>query len=282
MAMKRHANTNRLRWNAPLRAVRGLSLPDRLRWRNRILPLVGACIIVCSIGMTTSARATPSTFSSQTADEIVAQARAAMTSAGSVSASGEGPVSIPGVEKVIARENDYTSAASGSQLLQMTSRHLKSGIVLPTASVLDVGGQLFVDANASFWTSSAGLTNLEGNAAANRWVQIQASSDLYAFATADLTMPSLLTDLFSSDKYHKGPVRTIDGVRTIAIGYKNSGYDSGQATCYVALGGQHLPVSVTLAGLSLRLRSWGQTKAVTAPPGAVQLSQLLPPSESTA
>lgn len=282
MAMSKHTRSNGLRTSAFLRVERDFAHVGGIRWRNRILPLLGTGIAVGSIGMTTSAHAsTSSSFSSQTADAIVAQARAAMTTAGSVSASGEGPLSIPGVGKVITSENDYTSGTSGSQVMKMTSTHLKSGVVLPSASVLDVGGQLFVDANASFWSSSAGLTNAEAHGAANRWVQIQTSSDLYESAAADLTMPSLVTDLFSSHNYHKGPVRTVDGVRSIAITYMNSGNDPGQATCYIALGGHHLPVSVTLGGISLRLKSWGQTKAVMAPAGVVQLGNLLPPSEST-
>ena len=281
MAISKPTRSSLLRGSTWFRVVeRHFTHVDGNRWSKRVLPLVGTSIVVGSIVVTTSAHATTPSFSSQPADAIVAQARAAMTSAGSVSASGDGPLSIPGVGKVITRENDYTSATSGSQVMTMTSAHLKSGIVLPSASVLDVGGQLFVDANASFWSSFAGLTNVEAHGAANRWVQIQPSSDLYALAAADLTMPSLLTDLFSSDHFHKGPVRTIDGVRAIAITYKNSGNDSGQATCYVALGGQHLPVSVTIGGFSLRLRSWGETKEVTAPAGAVQLASLLPPSES--
>jgi len=247
-----------------------------------ILPLVGTCVAVGSLGVTASAYATAPAFGSQSADAIVAQARVAMASAGSVTASGQGPLNIAGVGKVVTRESDYSSATSGSQVLQMSSTHLKSGTVLPSASVLDVGGHLFVDANAPFWSSSAGLTDTEAHEASSRWVQIQPSSDLYASAAADLTMPSLLTDLFSSDDFHKGSVRTIDGVRTIAITYMNSGNDAGRATCYIALGGSHLPVSVTLGGLSLRLKSWGETKVVTAPANAVQLTSLLPPSESTA
>jgi hypothetical protein len=190
-------------------------------------------------------------------------------------------VSIPGVGKVTADEVDYASATAGSQVLRFTSAHPKAETLLPSASVLDVGGQLFVDASSSFWVSSAGLTHTEALEAANRWVQIQSSSALYAPAAADLTMPSLLTDLFSSKNYKRGSVRTIDGVRSIAITYMNTGYDSGKTTCYVELGGNHLPVLVTVGGLSLHLKSWGQTKAITAPLNPVQLSSLLPPSEST-
>jgi hypothetical protein len=249
--------------------------------RRKLLPLVGAGILVGCLGVTTPAHATTPSFGSQTADAIIAQTRAAMSSAGSVSASGKGSMKISGVGNVTVSEHDYSSMTSGTQILQITSTHVKAGTTLPSASVLDVGGQLFVDANAPFWASSAGLTDAEAVNAANRWVQIQPSSPLYATAAADLTMPSLLTDLFSSHNFHKGNVRTIDGVRSIAITYTNTGEDSGHATCYVALGENHLPVSISLGGESFRFSSWGQMKAVTAPPNPAQLSNILPPSEST-
>jgi hypothetical protein len=252
-----------------------------LRSRHVGSAAIGVGIVVGSIGLTTTAHASTSSFSSQTASAIIAQSRAAMSSAGSVSASGNGSLKIPGIGKVTFSENDYSSATSGSQTLNMTSAHLKSGTVLPSASVLDLSGQLFVDANAPFWSSSAGLSRTEAVNAANRWVQIQSSSPLYTTAAADLTMPTLLTDLFSSGNFHKGHVRTIDGVRSIAITYTNTGEDPGHATCYVALGNNHLPVSVTIGGESIRFNAWGQEKAVTAPPNPAQLSNIVPPSEST-
>jgi len=250
-------------------------------WRNGLLPLLGVCAVVGSVGVTTSAHAATSSFGSQTANAIIAQSRAAMSSAGSVDARGNGSMEISGIGEVTLNESDYTSATSGSQILKMTSAHLKSGSVLPSASVSDVGGQLFVEANAPFWSSSAGLSDTEAFNAANRWVQIQSSSPLYASAAADLTMPSLLADLFSSHSFHKGQVRTIDGVRSVAVTYTNTGEDPGHATCYIALGGKHLPVAVSLGGISLRFASWGQTKAVTAPPHPAQLSSIVPPIEST-
>ena len=255
--------------------------PFGFRWRAGLPPLVGACIVMGAMGITTSAPAASPSFGSQTASVIIAQSRAAMASAGSVSASGKGSGKIPGLGKVTFTEIDYSATTSGSQVLKMTSAHAKSGTALPSATTLDVGGQLYVQANAPFWSSSAGLTDAEAVHAANQWVQIQPSSSLYATAAADLTMPSLLTDLFSSANFHKGTVRTIDGVRAIAITYTNTGEDPGQATTYVALGGKHLPVSVSIGGESIRFTSWGRTKTITAPPNTVQLSSLLPPSEST-
>jgi hypothetical protein len=249
--------------------------------RTSLLSLVGVCLAASSIGVTTPAHAATPSFGSQPASAIIADARAAMSSAGTVTASGNGSAKIPGVGTVKVNENDYSSTTSGSQILKISSTHPKAGTVLPSASVLDVGGQLFVEANAPFWSSSAGLSATEAQSAANRWVQIQTSSPLYTTAAADLTMPTLITDLFNSHNFHKGHVQTIDGVQAIAISYKNTGEDSGTATAYIALGGRHLPVSVAIGGESIRFTSWGQMKALTAPANPVQLSSILPPTEST-
>ncbi len=42
-------------------------------------------------------------------------------------------------------------------------------------------------------------------------------------------------------------------------------------TCYIATGGAHLPVSVAIGGLVLRLGSWGSSEPPVAPAGAITL-----------
>ena len=214
-------------------------------------------------------------FSGQSANTIVERARAAMATAGSVSASGHGVGTASGGGKVEIRESDYTGATSGTQQFKITSID-GSGVNLPTASTVDVDGSVYVDANAEFWTSSAGLSNSQAAAVANRWVQIPSSNPFYALAAADLTMPSLVSDMFSAKKFHKGRIVSVDGVRAISIAYTNTGNDAGPAICDVALGGNHLPVAVTIDGITLHLTLWGKTKAVTAPVGA----PLLPSTSS--
>jgi hypothetical protein len=234
---------------------------------------------VCAVP-TVQAQATSTAFASQSAGAIVSQARAAMAAEGSVSAVGRGSGTASGVGKVEMNEQDYTAATSGIQQLKMTSSR-STGTGLFSASTTDVDGQLYVDANAPFWVGSAGMTESQAVVLENRWIEIPSSSPLYTTAAADLTLPSLLTDLFSAKNYHKGKVLSVDGVRSIAITYSNSGLDAGPATCEIALGGKHLPVSSTIAGLTVRFESWGKTRPVSAPAGAVSLSSLVPPAEAT-
>jgi hypothetical protein len=66
----------------------------------------------------------------------------------------------------------------------------------------------------------------------------------------------------------------VDGVRTVAITYRNTGNDAGPVTCYVGLGGSHLPVAVTIGGLTLQLSAWGKVRDLAAPTGVIPLPVL--------
>ena len=242
-----------------------------------LLTLVSLGVVV-PLGMAIPASAS---IESQSASAMVAEASAAMTKAGSVTAAGHGEVTIPGVGKVNLVESDYAGSSAGSQVLKTTATHAHNGTPLPSASTLDVDGALYVDANEAFWSTSVGLAATDAALVADKWVQIPNSSPIYTPAADDLTMSTLTQDLFDAQTYRKGPVETIDGVRTVKITYTNAGTDAGPATCYLAVGGRHLPVSVTIGGLALRLSSWGETRTVTAPQGAVLLPTNLTPAASS-
>jgi hypothetical protein len=240
---------------------------------------VAAALIVAVAAGVVSAQAAP-TFASQPASAIVAQTRAAMTAAGSVSANVSGSGSGSGVGKVELSEQNYSGTTSGIQHLKVTpNRASRAG--LPMATVIDVAAQLYTNADAAFWVSSGGMTSTQAAILANRWIQIPSSSPLYATAVADLTMPSLVSDLFSASTFHKGRIVSIDGVRSIAITYSNAGEDPGPATCDISLGGKHLPIAATIDGITLHFGSWGKTELVNAPKGAVSLSSLVSPGEAT-
>ncbi len=200
-----------------------------------------------------------------------------MIEAGSVSATGEGMTTVPGPGKALLTETNYTDGSSGSQVVSMTSGSAGSA-ALPSATTLDVAGSVFVDADAPFWTSTVGLDTVLATQVAGRWVEIPKSSPVYAPAAADLTMASLVEDVFHARAYRKGGVRTIDGVRAVAITYTNTGSDSGPVVCYLAAGGSHLPIQLTIGGLTLHLGSWGVRRSVESPPGAIPLPD---PTSST-
>ncbi len=241
-----------------------------LRRGSLLIALSFAVLTLLAASRPAVASSSGSASTTQAARAIVAEARAAMTRAGSVSAHGSGTTSIPGVGEATVTETDYSEANSGDQTVSMTSATSGSAI-LPEANTVDVSGVVYVKANAAFWRSTVGMAGGSATQVAGQWVLVPRSSSLYGSASADLTMPSLIQDMFHAESYHKGPVRTVDGVRAVAITYQNSGNDSGPATCYVAIGGSHLPVLLTIGGLSLHLGSWGHFQSLSAPSATVPL-----------
>ncbi len=221
------------------------------------------------LGVNTTASAASSGANAKAALTLIAEARDAMTAAGSVSAVGGGTTRIPGVGTATVTESDYADSTSGTQTVQMTSGRAGSD-ALPSATTVDLGGTLDIDADASFWSTSMGVADPQATQLANRWVQIPGSSPTYGSAVADLTMPSLTQDLFDARGYHEGRTLTVDGVRAVAITYRNTGNDAGPVTCYVGIA-SHLPVAVTIGGLTLHLSAWGKVRALTTPTGVIPL-----------
>ncbi len=242
-------------------------------------PPVGALVIALSmaalvvLGVTTTAATAPSDTNAKEASTLVTEARAAMLAAGAVSATGGGSTHVTGVGRVIVSESDYAGPTSGSQELTMTSRQ-GTTTALPNATTLDITGALYVDGDAAFWSSTMATGDREAAALAGTWVQIPTSSPAYSPAAADLTLPSLVRDLFDATTYHEGGTRIVDGVRAVAVSYQNSGDDAGPVTCYLATGGTHLPVAVTVSGLTLHLSGWGRARGLAAPVDASPMPAL--------
>ena len=239
-------------------------------------PPLGALVIALSmaalvvLGVTTTAVTAPSGTNATEASTLVSEARAAMVAAGSVSATGGGPTRIAGIGRAVVAESDYAGPTSGSQRLTVTSRQATT-TALPAATTVDIAGSLYVDGDAAFWSSTMATGDREAAAAAGTWVQIPNDSPAYAAGAADLTVPSLIRDLFDATSYHEGRTLTVDGVRAVAVSYQNRGNDAGPVTCYLAAGGTHLPVAVTVSGLTLHLSGWGQARVLAAPTGAIPM-----------
>ncbi len=250
-------------------------------------PPLGALVVALSfvallvLGVAATAPVMPPGANAKSALALVTEARAAMTAAGSVSATGSGTTQIPGIGKATLTESDYSDTSSGTQVVKVTSASAGSQ-ALPSATTVDVAGVVDVDADASFWSSTLGVARAQAMELADQWVQVPDGSPAYAPAAADLTMPSLTQDLFDASSYHKGKTQTVDGVRVVAITYRNSGNDAGPVTCLIDVGGSHLPVEVIIDGLTLHLNGWGKVRVLTAPTKAVPLPALDTPTTSHA
>jgi len=219
------------------------------------------------------APASAAASASTSAGALVAQARAAMARAGSVAAQGQGSTTLPGFGPATLTETDYSGPTSGSQVVSMTSPGA-GPTTLPSANTVDVSGALYVNANIPFWTTTVGMGPASATPIAGRWVRIPQHSPAYGPAASDLTMPSLIHDLFHARHYGQDGIRTVDGVRVVVLAYRNTGNDAGPVTCDVTLTAPHLPVLATIGGLTLHLGSWGRTQPVAVPPGAVAMPDI--------
>jgi len=242
-------------------------------------PRIGALAAVVTLslallGSFASGAGATSSFTSHSAAQIMATARSAMKAAGSVIATGSGEVSITGVGNAHISEQNYSGPTSGTQRAVFTSTTSKTP--LPSGAVTLVGNALYVYANAPFWATAPNVNAAQATALSYKWIEILKSSPLYASEAADLTLPSLIVDLFTAKSYHKGSIRTVNGTKCIQISYKTTGVDAGATSTLIPIGGSHLPVSVSETDLPFRLTSWGKKKTVSVPSGAVLFSSLVP------
>jgi hypothetical protein len=254
----------------------GMAISDKGSRRARRLGTLAALagLSVPLLGLTPSSAGAASSFSSQSAARIMAAARSAMKRAGSVVASGSGEVSITGVGNAHISELNYSGPKSGTEISSFTSTNKKAA--LPSGSATLVNGALYVYANQAFWATDPHVTTKQAAALAYRWIEIPKNGALYSNEAADLTMSTLIVDLFTAKSYHKGKVQTVDGTKAITISYKTTGVDAGSTTAVIPIGGSHLPLSVSETGIPFRLTSWGQRKTVSAPKGAVVFESLVP------
>jgi hypothetical protein len=237
------------------------------------LPL--SCLALAGCSGSTSAPPTSTPTAPQSAKAMVAEAEAAMTTEGWVSARGSATTSTKGGGKATVTETDMSGPTSGTQTVTVTATKDGASQVL-RASVVVVDGSLYMNANAGFWTNSGDVSANQAAAVADRWIEVPTSSAIYTGAAADLTMPSLVSDLFHAGTFDKGKVVTVKGVPGVRITYDNGGADSGRAVSVLALAGHHLPISVDLGGETLQLGSWGKSTTVARPPGSVPLASVLP------
>jgi hypothetical protein len=234
-----------------------------------------SCLALAGCSGSTSAPGTSTPIAPQSARAMVAEARAAMTSEGWVSAHGSATTSTPGGGKATVTETDVSGPTSGTQTVTVTATKDGTSQVL-RASVVVVDGSLYMNANAGFWENSGDVPANQAAAVANRWIEVPTSSAIYAEAAADLTMPSVVSDLFHARTFDKGKVVVIKGVPGVRITYDNGGADPGRAVSVLAVAGHHLPISIDVGGENLQLGSWGKATAVAVPPGSIPLASVLP------
>ncbi len=144
------------------------------------MPLLAVGCLVGVIATTSTPASGATGFANESASSIVAAARSAMTSAGAVSATGTDTEDVAGLGTVHYTVTNYSGPTAGSQVLKSTGTQTHSSSAAPSETTLIKNGALYVNANAPFWSGSAGVPQQTAALMANKWISIPKGSALYA------------------------------------------------------------------------------------------------------
>jgi hypothetical protein len=194
--------------------------------------------------------------SSKSADQIVADAVAAATAAGTVHVSGA--TSAQG-QKVPVDVRLTTVGAIGTGSFAGT-----------TVQIIRVGDSLYVQGAQQVLGSflgAAAAKKIDGH-----WVEIPASMPQLAQFLGMTAFSDLVTKtLKPTATATKAGTRTVDGKKAIAV--KGFGTD-GASTLLVAASGTPYPLQLVSADGTLSFRDWGTAVTVTKPTDVVPLASL--------
>jgi hypothetical protein len=217
--------------------------------------LATAGIVAGSTGAL-AARAAPTSIASQSPSAILAAATSAIDGASTVHVAGSGfengaPISL----------DLYLAAGKGGE---------------GTVALGDLSFQSVVIGNEGYFKASAAFWKRYGNAAIaqliqNRWLKAATSGDFASFAEF-ANIHNLFSGLLESHgTLAKGRLTTIHAQRVIPIIDQANG-----GTLYVAVTGKPYPVEIanTRQHGVIVINNIDQPVALTAPPGAIDISQL--------
>lgn len=194
---------------------------------------------------------------SKTVSAILADARQAALSAGSVRVSG----TIHDSGQTIGLDLNVAEGGGGGT---MTIRGSK-------VDVIRVGNDAYIRADADFYRQ-VGAGSAAGQLLAGKWLKAPTT-------TPDFRQLLLLTDLHTfvsqalkpDGNVTKGNEKTVDGQKAIELKSSKGG------SLFVATSGKPYPIEFVGAGTSsgtLTLSDWGSAKAPSAPKNAIDISAL--------
>ena len=217
-----------------------------------LLPLLAAALLAgCG-----SSGSKSNGESSKTADQIVADAKAAVADATSVHIAGAGSAN----GTTLALDLHLVADKGGE------GRVTANGITFDMVRIEDTA---YFKADASFWKNfgpSAAALLLQG-----RWLKAPANTGQLATFTPLTDIDKLFNALLGSHgTLAKGDETTINGQPAIAVNDTTQG-----GTLYVATTGKPYPLAVQKSGKGrIDFTEWDEPHTITAPSGAVDLTKL--------
>ena len=135
-----------------------------------------------------------------------------------------------------------------------------------TIRVLAVQGTFYIDAPEAALATDFGISSVEAELLADRWVEVPSSE------SADFTDLTSVTDIAAQLAHHAsltaGGTATIDGQQVVLV------HDGDDSLLAVATSGPAYPVRITATGSSAGhadFSNWNGIAAVTAPPSPIIL-----------
>ncbi|HEY7935451.1 MAG TPA: hypothetical protein VID48_16640 [Solirubrobacteraceae bacterium] len=195
---------------------------------------------------------------SKSADQIIAEAKSAADSATSVHVSG----SQTSGSTALSLDLSLQAGKGGSG--QISEKGASFELVV-------LGGTAYIKGSPSFYRS------LGGAAAAQlfkgKWLKAPSTSGELSVISSLTDMRKLIdTTLVGHGALAKGSITTIAGQKAIGINDKSKG-----GTLYVAATGKPYPIELSKTGSeggTITFDRWNQPVTITAPSGAIDLSQL--------
>lgn len=217
-----------------------------------LLLLAAALLAGCGGGAKSNGEA------DKTADQIVADALAAVRTASSVHVSGGGLSSGQPLQV------DLTLVAGKGGKGRITS----NGI---TFDMIRIGSTAYFKAGPRFWRGFGGAA--AATLLQNRWLKASATTGKLSSFTPLTNVTALFRAILTSHgALAKTGESTVDGIRVVGI------RDAGQGgTLYVATTGKPYPVALRKSGRNggvLTFDGWDAAATIAAPPNPVDLSKL--------
>jgi hypothetical protein len=180
-----------------------------------------------------------------------------------------------GTVHVADAEGDTKSTRQGSFDLSPNGGTETVTVDGGTAQVIEVGGQLYFQADATYWSSHFDLPKSVTDQLGGKWVNVPTNSDAMKQAAAVLKMPTIVDQLLAlSGVISKGPAPAKDEVAlTGTVPFNDFNKDSGagdSATVVVSAKSPFLPISISFSdpdngSTTMTFSKWGEPVALVPP-----------------
>jgi hypothetical protein len=238
------------------------SFSHSLSRRLGVLVVAGTCALAvsaCGSGGGSGGGSKDNGVSAKTADDILAAAKAAADSKGTVHASGKHVES--GDSVALDMRIDQTRDSAVGYIAINGDR----------VDIVRIGANIYVKSSPQFLTKQ-GATAAEAQLVGNKWLKTTTSNKDFADFKDFTSIDSFLEP---QGDVTKGSKSTVDGQKVIALIDSKGTADEG--TLFIATTGDPLPVEIVSGKDSsdaLKFTDFGTAVTVTAPPGALDIDQL--------